>query len=755
MARSSRRSHALRLISLEDRSLPSSVQGTIFDDANRNQIFDSGESGLSGWTVYVDTNQNSVINPGELTAVTDVNGGYSIDLSSLPNGSYSLGLDLQPGSGGRWVKVAPWLGSVNTITEPSAIRDAGVWFQPYVSVQPDGAETLVNVTTANMQGADADQGGVAAAPNAVASNAAGDYVVAWRSVDTASSKVMVRLFHADGTAATGEITVASNEMTWRNPTVAIADNGRFVVAWTKANVAYFDDASTFARVYNPDGTPATGVITVAAASGNAANLMSDVAMDAAGNFAVLYRNWRPTSGNAESATIRLQRYSAAGAAIGGAITVADTTAYMNWRQTIAMDSTGRFVVAWDSGLSRTVLAQRYSATAQKVGAEIVVASSSSHIGQSFVALNNAGRFVVTWAAPGGFLGAQVYDWGTPVGGNISLLEPGYVTVGYPSVACDIDDANNVTFTWGGRVASGSQGTATLQEEVAFRRLTGAGVLEPTYLVNTTTQGFQGYPGLASLGNDKFVAVWQGRGAGDADGIFMQRIAENVGPPPPTMISIDDVGVTEGNAGSQTVTFTVSLSVALPDPVSVQFLTGNDSAQSGADFLSTGGTLMFAPGEINKTISVDVLGDRLAEANETFFVNLSNPVHGGIADGQGVGTIVDDEPRLTISDVAQNEGAQNTTSSFTFNVTLSAAYDQPVTVSYNTANGTATTGNSDYVAKSGILTFNPGETQKTITVTVNGDKKRESDEEFYVDLSGNSSNSLFMDSRGIGTILNDD
>jgi len=60
-----------------------------------------------------------------------------------------------------------------------------------------------------------------------------------------------------------------------------------------------------------------------------------------------------------------------------------------------------------------------------------------------------------------------------------------------------------------------------------------------------------------------------------------------------------------------------------------------------------------------------------------------------------------------------------------------------------------------IAKSGTLTFAPGETTKTITIEVKGDSKREADEYFYLDLSGNSSNSWFSKSRGVGTILNDD
>ena len=86
----------------------------------------------------------------------------------------------------------------------------------------------------------------------------------------------------------------------------------------------------------------------------------------------------------------------------------------------------------------------------------------------------------------------------------------------------------------------------------------------------------------------------------------------------------------------------------------------------------------------------VNGDRLAEPNETFVVNLSSPTNAIVADGQGVGTIVDDEPRISIGDVTRYEGKKNQTTQFTFTVTLSAAYDQAVTMSFGTVDGTATT-----------------------------------------------------------------
>lgn len=226
------------------------------------------------------------------------------------------------------------------------------------------------------------------------------------------------------------------------------------------------------------------------------------------------------------------------------------------------------------------------------------------------------------------------------------------------------------------------------------------------------------------------------------------------PPPPPSLRIGDRTVMEGNAGTASATFTVTLSAASAETITVAYATGNGTA-AGSDYQAQSGTLTFAPGQTSKTIIVPVFGDRFGEPNETFVVNLSSPTSATIADGPGVGTIIDDEPRISISDVTKAEGKKGQTTLFTFTVTLSAAYDQPVTMSFSTVNGTATTGDNDYVAKSGTLTFAPGETMKTITIDVKGDNKLEANEMFYLDLFGNSSNSSFTKKRGTATILNDD
>ncbi|MEH1827077.1 MAG: Calx-beta domain-containing protein [Nostoc sp.] len=110
------------------------------------------------------------------------------------------------------------------------------------------------------------------------------------------------------------------------------------------------------------------------------------------------------------------------------------------------------------------------------------------------------------------------------------------------------------------------------------------------------------------------------------------------------------------------------------------------------------------------------------------------------------------PTLSINNISVTEGNTGTTNA-TFTVTLSAASTSAVTVNYATANGTATAG-SDYTATTGTLTFNPGNTSKTLTVAVTGDTIFEPNETFFVNLS-NATNSTIADNQGLGTILNDD
>jgi uncharacterized repeat protein (TIGR01451 family) len=225
--------------------------------------------------------------------------------------------------------------------------------------------------------------------------------------------------------------------------------------------------------------------------------------------------------------------------------------------------------------------------------------------------------------------------------------------------------------------------------------------------------------------------------------------------PPTM-SINDVTVTEGNSGSTNATFTVTLSSAIGTTVSVDFFTANGSAVQPGDFTAVNGTLNFAPGQVTRTITVPVNGDTLSESNETFFVNLSNPTNTDIADGQGLGTITDDDspttPTLSINDVAVTEGDSGSTNA-AFTVTLSIASSSTVSVDFFTSNGSSAEP-GDYTAGNGTVSFAPGQTTRTINVAVNGDTSPEPNETFFVNLA-NPSNADIADGQGIGTINDDD
>ncbi|MCH7687993.1 MAG: hypothetical protein IH899_15155, partial [Planctomycetes bacterium] len=119
------------------------------------------------------------------------------------------------------------------------------------------------------------------------------------------------------------------------------------------------------------------------------------------------------------------------------------------------------------------------------------------------------------------------------------------------------------------------------------------------------------------------------------------------------ISIDDVSLTEGDSGEKDFTFTISIVEPSALAVDVDFATANGSATSGSDYTANSGTATIAAGATSTTVTVKVQGDTMVEADETFFVNLSNPVNATIADNQGLGTIRNDDAIAANLDVNQD------------------------------------------------------------------------------------------------------
>jgi hypothetical protein len=220
-------------------------------------------------------------------------------------------------------------------------------------------------------------------------------------------------------------------------------------------------------------------------------------------------------------------------------------------------------------------------------------------------------------------------------------------------------------------------------------------------------------------------------------------------------SISDVTVTKPSSGTIDAVFTVtSIPPDLEHTLTVDYSTSPGTATPNVDYTPVSGTLTFLPGDDSNTISVPIIGSAAFDATETFTVNLSNPVGTSISQGTATGTIQSNNPAptLAINNVSLPDGSSGTTNAV-FTVTLTGPTDLPATVHFTTADGTAKSP-TDYHTTSGDLTFQPGQTEQTISVPVVGRTVYEPDKTFTVNLT-NPTNATISQGTGTGTILNDD
>ena len=182
-----------------------------------------------------------------------------------------------------------------------------------------------------------------------------------------------------------------------------------------------------------------------------------------------------------------------------------------------------------------------------------------------------------------------------------------------------------------------------------------------------------------------------------------------------------------------LTLTLNRTGTTNNAVTVAFTTTNVTASVGVDYTLTNGTLSFAAGETNKTITVAVADDDLQEADETFRVVLSAPTDATIVLGTNTVSITDDDGSVvTLTTNAVTLAETNT--SVTLTVIRSGATNTAVAVDFTTTNVTASSG-SDYTATNGTLSFAPGVTTNTVTITLADDLTYEGDETFRFVLSG--------------------
>jgi hypothetical protein len=219
------------------------------------------------------------------------------------------------------------------------------------------------------------------------------------------------------------------------------------------------------------------------------------------------------------------------------------------------------------------------------------------------------------------------------------------------------------------------------------------------------------------------------------------------------LTVNDV--TANSATPTTLGFQVSLSAASNLPVTVSYATSDRTAKAGTDYTAASGTLTFDPGQTTRTVSISIL-QGAPGASKDFFLTLSNPTNAILSRGTGIGTIVYTSSgalTIQIDDPSVKEGNTGTIL-LGFSVSLSRATAASVTVQYATADGTGAAG-TDYVAKSGTLTFAPGKTNRTVLVPVTSDIALNGNRTLFVNLTSATGGAQVVKSQGTGTIVDDD
>jgi uncharacterized delta-60 repeat protein len=256
----------------------------------------------------------------------------------------------------------------------------------------------------------------------------------------------------------------------------------------------------------------------------------------------------------------------------------------------------------------------------------------------------ADQKIVAAGAAGGRFGLARYDTGG--GLDPSFDGDGLVTTDFGAGA--IAEGGLAIQADGKIVAAGHTGAGANPSNFALARYDTFGGLDPSFDGDGMVVTNFGSPdfayGVAIQPNGRIVAAGESNTGANPPNFALARYLDGTTEPE---ISINDVAGLEGNAGLTAFAFTVSLSKPSSETITVSRQTADGSASAPPDYSALApATLTFSPGQTSKTVTVRVKGDVAIEPNETFFVNLSSPTNAVMTDGQGKGTILNDDLSAT-------------------------------------------------------------------------------------------------------------
>jgi hypothetical protein len=382
--------------------------------------------------------------------------------------------------------------------------------------------------------------------SSVATDADGDFVVTWEDQsgqDGSSFGVFARRFSSAGAPLASEFQVSTfTAGGQRFGTVASDADGDFVVAWWSAQDG--SNYGVFARRFSSVGTALASEFQVNTYT-PLQQRQPSVAADADGDFVVVWQSFSNQDGSGYG--IFGRTFSSAGIALASEFQVNTYTSDYQRYATVAASAAGDFVVAWASrgqdGSSYGVFAQRFSSSGAPLASEFQVNTyttgqqAGGGRGGTSVAMDTGGDFVVAWwsvdqdGTSTGVFAQRFSSAGGPLASEFQVNT--YTTGGQdtPSVTTDADD--DFVVTW----HSSQDGSAS---GIFARRFSSAGApLGNEFQVNSYTSSYQRFPAVAADAGGAFVVAWQSNDQdGSSYGIFAQRFAA------PLALDIDGDGTTQ-------------------------------------------------------------------------------------------------------------------------------------------------------------------------------------------------------------------
>jgi len=546
---------------------------------------------------------------------------------------------------------------------------------------------------------------------AVSHDSSGGFVVAWGSnnQDGMDGGVFGRRFGGSGSALGAEFLI--NVFTTNSqarPMVSHDSSGGFVVAWP----SFGQDGNAwgiFWRRFDSSGNPLGGEFQANQHTNLDQNYVA-IAHTSSGGFVVA---WQSKGQDGSFYGVFGRRFDSLGNALGAEFRVNQFTTNYQRRPTLAQDASGGFVVAWDSfgqdGNGYGVFGRRFDSSGNPTGTEfqINVRTSGSQILPT-ISQGSSGGFVVAWqdsvqdGGVDGVFGRRLDSSGGPLGPEFQINAH---TIGQqrdPAIASGSSGAFAVAWTsfnqdgsmdgvFGRRVP---MPTVVIDDDVVIEQQAGSssaiflallseppelGPLNLDYATADATASagsdYTATSGTLSIPPDSswaFVTVpVLGDTLYEADEAFGVNMSTTglailadptavgliVNDDAPPSLLIGDVQITEGSSGISTAQFSVSISEASGLPARVDFSTFNGTAIAGEDYTSATGQLLFPPmSTASQTAFVSIHGDLQFEPDETFFVQLSQPVDATLADAQAVGTILNDDGNFLVATGPATGGA---------------------------------------------------------------------------------------------------